>query len=857
MMTGAAAQAQPDGMPDAEEAFRAAMIADGLIPPANIIADGHLHRFATGDRPGDDAGWYVVFADAPQAGEFGDWRTGVRKRWRVAGGRHLTRAEDAAHRARLAEIRRARDAEQKRRHTEAAQKAAALWQAARPAGADHPYLMRKRVQPVETLRELLVAQVARVIGYTPQAGGVLLTGRFLIAPVVIGGAISTAEMIDEHGRKSALASGAKKGGFWAAQKLPDGNGDGLTLLIGEGVATVLSATEATGHPAVAALSAGNLIEVATAMHTRYPAAALVIMADLIKTTGHPDPQAIEAARAVGGLLAVPSWDGDRPEGMTDMNDLAASEGTEAVRRCVRDARRVRPDSANGHADGAGAGPEAEWPQMQPLPVTDYDMPTLDPELMPAGLRDWIADASDRLQVPPEMIAAPAVVSMATLVGRTVGIYPKRHDDWIVVSNLWGMIVGRPGTLKSPAVQEGTRFLRHLAAMTAHEYADAKKKAKIELDVIEADAARAKHEAQSKKGNADQYRIQLEEIDRRRKEETPRERRYMTQDATVEKLGEILLANPRGILLLRDELSGWLRMLDKPGREGDREFYLEGWNGNGSHAVDRIGRGTLYIPALCVSVFGTIQPGKHRAYRLAAEKGGTGDDGLLQRHQIAVWPNVSGDWHNVDRWPDSCARERAATVFSALDVLTAEKAGAVADGDGIPALRFAADAQDLFNAWRAELETRLRSEDLKATPSYEDHVSKYRSLMPSLALLWHLADVVDGGADPGPVSLSSARIAAAWVDFLDAHAKRLYAVESDPSRGALLALAARIRAGDVSDGTTLRDVSRPQWSGLRTADSVRAAADGLKALGWVRVEERETGGRPSPVLRLHPRLRGDA
>src|SRR5438067_2294124 len=77
----------------------------------------------------------------------------------------------------------------------------------------------------------------------------------------------------------------------------------------------------------------------------------------------------------------------------------------------------------------------------------------------------------------------------------------------------------------------------------------------------------------------------------------RERRYWTQDSTVEKLGIRLQDNPRGLLIVRDELSGWLHGLEKQGREGDRQFYLEAWNGTGSFTVDRIERGTLHIPAL--------------------------------------------------------------------------------------------------------------------------------------------------------------------------------------------------------------------------------------------------------------------
>lgn len=118
-----------------------------------------------------------------------------------------------------------------------------------------------------------------------------------------------------------------------------------------------------------------------------------------------------------------------------------------------------------------------------------------------------------------------------------------------------------------------------------------------------------------------------------------EKRFKTNDATVEKIGALLLDNPNGIMIIRDELSGWLKTLEKAGREGDREFFLESWNGYGSFTVDRIGRGTLHIPSLCLSIFGGLQPGKLDAYISQALNSGAGDDGMLQRFQLLMYPEM--------------------------------------------------------------------------------------------------------------------------------------------------------------------------------------------------------------------------
>jgi len=256
--------------------------------------------------------------------------------WRDDGRRRTPTPEELTERRRIAAERAAREeAEIARERTNTASRAAAILKAATEAKADHPYLERKQVLPVASLREIDAGAAAAILGYAPKSGGERLTGRLLVVLVEQGDGLSTLELIDGDKRKAALAGrGSKAGGYWASERLPDGDGSGLTLLIGEGVATVLSASAATGHLAIAALSSGNLPAVAKAMRERYPAAALVILADLVKATGEPDPHAIEAARRVGGKLAIPDFGGDRDPDLTDFNDQCIRDGAEAVARAI-------------------------------------------------------------------------------------------------------------------------------------------------------------------------------------------------------------------------------------------------------------------------------------------------------------------------------------------------------------------------------------------------------------------------------------------------------------------------------------------------------------------------------------------
>jgi putative DNA primase/helicase len=476
------------------------------------------------------------------------------------------------------------------------------------------------------------------------------------------------------------------------------------------------------------------------------------------------------------------------------------------------------------------------------------------------LQPWLVDAADRLDAPLEMVAIPAHVMLGGLIGRRLGLCPKRYDDWVVVANVWGAIITRPGFLKSPAMHEAKRHLDRLAAAATAAHETRAATVEVERAIIETAIKKLKNEATRREADPESLRTKLAELQQRLSAAVAIPTRFYTNDSTVEKLGVLLNENPTGLLLLRDELAGWLRTLDKPGREGDREFFLEAWNGVGRYCVDRIGRGSIDIPALTIGICGTMQPGKLQAYVAEALDEGRGADGLLQRFQLLVWPDFDGEWHNVDRPPDLAARARAWRVFEAVATLSAGIPGST----DIPTIRFAPDAQELFDAWRGELEARLRSDEFTDCPAYESHVAKYRSLMPALALIRHVADTVDAAAGgsvsfvSGSVGLTAAQNAAALIDFFDEHARRVYAPELHQQRSPHALLAAKIKIGAVRDGDPIRDIGRHGWTGLKTAEAVEHACATLAPLGWVRIEESPRavqGGRPSRVLRLHPTLRG--
>ena len=103
-------------------------------------------------------------------------------------------------------------------------------------------------------------------------------------------------------------------------------------------------------------------------------------------------------------------------------------------------------------------------------------------------------------------------------------------------------------------------------------------------------------------------------------------------------------------------------------------------------------------------------------------------------------------------------------------------------------------------------------------------------------------------------MESAKRAAAWCEFLEAHARKIYAAEMNSDVSAAHALAGKIKAGAVLDGGNVRDLYRPQWSGRRTPEAVWPGLMVLEKLGWLRIEERETGARKADIVLLSPKRR---
>jgi putative DNA primase/helicase len=469
---------------------------------------------------------------------------------------------------------------------------------------------------------------------------------------------------------------------------------------------------------------------------------------------------------------------------------------------------------------ARAKPNGQWPSL--IDITAQTVPTFPVRMLPHPFCTFVDDIADRLQAPPDFIAIPLLVAAATMLGREWRIAPKRHDDWTERPCLWGVVIGNPGSMKSPASTEATRHVRKMQAEAWERYKLAHK-----------EWMRRQQQA----GEGDDHEPTLDAL--------------IVNDTTVEALVKTLAQNPRGVMLYRDELSGWFAGMNKyrKGAGDDLQFFLECWSG-GAHRVDRIGRPPVYIDDLYLSIFGTIQPETmHHALHSADRDGRMSSDGMMARFGLAAWPDTPDDAVElVDRRPDSEARkaveERLRSMRAAIPFYES------------PPLRFSGMAYALFNRWYLRNINRPERQN----GGFGAHIAKYPALFARLAVTLHLMQ--HGAMVPDEIGIETASAAQTIIDdYLELHARKIYGLlEAHPARAGAARIALWLRDKHV-ERFTERDVRRHDWQEFNKERDVAAivgAMQMLEAYGWITIVDRPTtvrGGRPTREAIVNPAVIG--
>jgi len=476
--------------------------------------------------------------------------------------------------------------------------------------------------------------------------------------------------------------------------------------------------------------------------------------------------------------------------------------------------------------------EVPNPWFTPVPLDPLLSPVaaFKPEFLPDSIRPWVVDVSQRMAVPIDYAAICALSVISGVTGRRVFVYPKRMDkEWKESIALSGAVVASSGKTKTPTWKTFTNVVVEKESDWRREYTIAKEQYDRDHAAWEDKQKRA-HKAKEDDLIPDAC-VGPEPV-----EPTPA-RRLMLNDATPEKMHDVMKDNPSGLLYYRDELSSWVAELDKEGREVQRGMFLAAMNGNDPYSIDRIGReGGFAI--MCASVFGGFQPELLRDFLNNAKNV---DDGTIPRFPLLIWPDEV-ELPIVDRPANDAAKQQFRRVIRDLSDMQAEQM----------TIHFNPKAQEIFDAWFVDLSKTISHEEQSGKRS---HLSKYKGALPKLAALLQVVDLIGNGQLSGSHMIDEEHIRKAieLLKYLQTHMHRIYGCIQTPVQKAEVEIAKHISKGDLKSGFVSRTIERKNWKNIDSKSYIDLALESLEEKGWVRSSKSAGFGRPTTRWEINPAL----
>jgi len=161
------------------------------------------------------------------------------------------------------------------------------------------------------------------------------------------------------------------------------------------------------------------------------------------------------------------------------------------------------------------------------------------ELLPSQLQTFVTAVAAAIGCDESFVALPALAACAGAIGNSRCLLVK--EGWTVGAILWCVLIGESGTQKSPALDEALKPLKRRQQEWSAEYQHQR---------VEFKAAEAAQRKKSPQGSVAGPISGDQPV-------PPIPKRCLVSDATIESLVDILHDNPRGVLLARDELVGWI------------------------------------------------------------------------------------------------------------------------------------------------------------------------------------------------------------------------------------------------------------------------------------------------------------
>jgi len=504
-----------------------------------------------------------------------------------------------------------------------------------------------------------------------------------------------------------------------------------------------------------------------------------------------------------------NWGASPLTGDATPNDLESNSSISSQTQSNNDAPSARCDTLAGESPRQWLAAVAlgEVPPVPPFPI----------DVLPAQLQQVVTEISRAANCPPDFVAVPMLALAGGAIGNSHHVAVKQSH--IESACIYAAFVGRPGSAKSPA-------LRMLSAPFI---------------------ARQRELLRELRANNEPG----QNLDDDEQGPRPLATRVMVADVTTESLMLVLTQNPRGVVMVRDELVELIAAFNqyRGGKGQDRQVYLKLWSGD-AITIDRKSQdaGPLFLDRPFCGIVGGLQP--------------------------AVLADFNGDKHkndgHLDRWlfcyPDDLPAvgetwlEVADTTLAVWDTLVRRLlALEMKYVDGVPrpdVLRLDSDAQD---AWQRFTESNAAEYNSADTPEIlKGPWMKLKGYAARLALVLHM--LRDGFDETTSTDVDGVSMAGAirLVAYFKAHARKVYdALDADPALSLARRLAAWLRE-EQRRWFTRRDAYRVLRCRISKVEDVDPILSLLERHGLIRPtlatgERGKPGRRSSPEYEVHPEL----
>lgn len=517
----------------------------------------------------------------------------------------------------------------------------------------------------------------------------------------------------------------------------------------------------------------------------------------------------------------------------EFEDLGDDEEDEKPKKKEKKSKETSESEPDEHSEG----PDMSILEQSRYPAPEFPLDILGP-FWADRAKQWARNAA----APIDYSAMTLLTGASSLIGNARWVQPK--PGWAEPPVLWCTLVGDPSSNKSPAMGPLSGLLAELEQDWIPEYEDAlrdyeadKKRAAISRKVWEQEMAAIAEDADQDTEFPSMPKNAMEPP-------KPIRRRAMVTDVTLESLLTTLSGNPKGLLNLRDELSGWFTNLSRYTQGSDRPAWLEAYGGR-PYTVDRVkyDGAPLYVRRFSVSILGGIQPGRLLDILKSTEDG-------LQARFMFCWPDTEPKQMTIEPEEDNGA-VMAMKKLSDLDLDLDKK------GNPVPVIcPMTKKAWNHFCDWDFE----RQAENAAASDSLRAAYGKARGLVARIALilehLWWASDMFDEYDSPEVVSLKAVKAAIRLRDeYIRPMQMRVfsYVGQSESERlGQILARWVLDARPDVVNTRQLTHYAK--LPGLTEAGPVTNAIQFLVERDWlIPVEKVKTSkaGRPRRDFTVNP------